>query len=131
MKKHRLLYVLSIGVSAILVVLLFSLIYDADNIKITNDIYYNTQRKDILDKKGRYEIPPNVLDYYIEKRHIMIKWSPCYPIPEIYNKYNYGYSESNAILFWVIDMKANTQIGPMSYADFLHYCEKEVIDAKF
>lgn len=28
-------------------------------------------------------------------------------------------------------MKANTQIGPMSYADFLLYCEKEGIDAEF
>ena len=103
------------GVFGAVILLLFvvSLFHDPDNVRISAGIYYNTQRKDILDRKGKYEIPPKVVDYCKVNNVILVKWNPQYPIPAIYDKYDYGYSADSVIMYWVIDLDAEEQIGPM------------------
>lgn len=101
--------------------------YDPDNIRILKRIYYNADRKDILDYDGIYEIPPVVVDYYKTDDAIFVKWKPDYPIPLPYEKYDYSYSEDSIILYWVIDLKNEKQIGPIDSMKFIGYCNSENI----
>jgi len=128
--KKKCIY-LGIGFIAAVCFVVVSLSYDADTIRITKNIYFNSQRKDILDRDGRYEIPPKVLDYCLRKNIILIKWKPDYPIPAIYEKYDYSYSDSTEVLYWAINLDTENQIGPMSYSDFLHYCESNIVKSPF
>lgn len=104
---------------------------DPDNHRITKRIFFHSQRKDILDYDGKYEIPPIVAGYTKIGNKILVKWNPDYPIPAIYDKYEYGYADSSVVLYWVIDLDTENQIGPMSYPDFLRYCESNRIKSPF
>ena len=117
---------IGIVIAILFVVLLF---HDPDNVRISAGIYYNTQRKDILDRKGKYEIPPKVVDYCKVNNVILVKWNPHYPIPAIYDKYDYGYSDNvDVILYWVVDLKKEEQVGPMEWSEFVDYCDSKGID---
>jgi len=106
-----------------------SLFHDPDDVRIFAGVYYNTQRKDILDRKGKYEIPPKVVDYCKVNNVILVKWNPQYPIPAIYDKYDYGYSDNvDVILYWVVDLKKEEQVGPMEWSEFADYCDSKGID---
>ena len=102
-----------------------------DNHRITKRIFFDSQRKDILDYDGNYEFPPIVAGYTKIGNKILVKWNPDYPIPAIYDKYEYGYSDSSVVLYWVIDLDTENQIGPMSYPEFLHYCESNHVKSPF
>ena len=120
----KLFYIgLCIAILTVIVLNIVSLFNDPDSIKIAKNIYYNVQRKDILDHNGKYEIPPEVIDYCKIDDKIIVKWYPDYPIPAIYDKYDYGYSEKNIIMYWVIDLEKETQIGPMDLSEFDNYCK--------
>lgn len=100
-----------------------------ESTRISRRIYFDNGRKDILDRDGKYEIPPNVIDYCKIKHKILVKWNPDYPIPAIYDKYDYGYSNDSIILYWVIDLDAEKQIGPMDSISFCNYCiDKEILN---
>ena len=130
--KKKIIIGLSVFGAVILLLFMVSLFHDPDNVRITAGVYYNTQRKDILDRKGKYEIPPKVVDYFKVKNVILVKWSPYYPIPEIYEKYDYGYSDNlGVILYWVIDLKKEEQIGPMEWSEFVDCCEIVDVDVPF
>ena len=122
------------GVFGAVILLLFvvSLFHDPDNVRISAGIYCNTQRKDILDRKGKYEIPPKVVDYCKVNNVILVKWNPQYPIPAIYDKYDYGYSDNvDVVLYWVVDLKKEEQVGPMEWSEFVDYCDSKGIDVPF
>ena len=104
---------------------------DPDNHRISKRIFFHSQRKDILDYDGNYEIPPIVTGYAKIGNMILVKWNPDYPIPAIYDKYEYGYSDSSVVLYWAINLDTENQIGPMSYSDFLHYCESNLLKSPF
>ncbi|MBQ6668048.1 MAG: hypothetical protein IJM65_07995 [Bacteroidales bacterium] len=103
-----------------------------ESTRIAKRIYFDNSRKDILDYDGKYEIPPNVIKYCKIKKKILVKWNPNYPIPAIYDKYDYGYSDNNnIIMYWVIDLDAEKQIGPMDSISFYNYCRnKGILNSK-
>jgi hypothetical protein len=123
MIKKSLYIGLCIAIFTVIVLNIVSLFNDPDSIKIAKSIYYNVQRKDILDYNGKYEIPPEVIDYCTIDNKLIVKWKPDYPIPAIYDKYDYGYSEKYIIMYWVIDIENETQIGPMDFSEFDNYCK--------
>lgn len=129
MKKKCIFWGIGFIVAVCFVVI--PLFYDANTIRITRNIYFDSQRKDILDRDGKYEIPPKVLDYCQRKNIILIKWKPDYPIPAIYEKYDYCCSDSTEVLYWVINLGTENQIGPMDYSEFLHYCESNMVKSPF
>lgn len=129
MKKKYVCF--GVGFIAAVCFLVISLSYDTDNIRITRDIYFDSQRKDILDREGKYEIPPKVLDYCMEKDIILVKWKPDYPIPATYEKYDYGYSDNIVILYWAIDLNSRSQIGPMDYTEFENYCTSNDLEIPY
>lgn len=96
---------------------------DSDNHRISKRIFFNTERKDILDYDGKYvEIPPIVTGYTKIGNLILVKWNPDYPIPAIYDKYEYGYSEDSCTLYWIIDLNNEKQKGPMDSTSFAKSC---------
>ncbi|MBP5710967.1 MAG: hypothetical protein J6W84_08360 [Bacteroidales bacterium] len=98
---------------------IWSLIDDPDNYRISKKIYYNSGRKDILDYDGKYEIPPKVTGYTKIGNLILVKWNPDYPIPAIYDKYEYGCPEDSCTMYWIIDLNEEKQIGPMDSISFI------------
>lgn len=98
-----------------------------ESTRISKRIYFDDGRKDIIDYNGKYEIPPNVISYCKIKKKILVKWNPNYPIPAIYDKYDYGYSDDSVIMYWVIDLDAEKQIGPMDSISFYNYCRNNGI----
>lgn len=96
--------------------------HDPDNHRIAKRIFFHSQRKDILDYDGKYEIPPIVTGYTKTGNMILVKWNPDYPIPAIYDKYEYGYSEDSITLYWIIDLNEERQIGPMDSISFVKSC---------
>ena len=95
---------------------------DPDNHRISKRIFFHSQRKDILDYDGNYEIPPIVTGYTKIGNMILVKWNPDYPIPAIYDKYEYGYSEDSCTMYWIIDLNEERQIGPMDSISFVQSC---------
>lgn len=125
MKKMRSYY---IGVTFVIIIVLISIsLFMPESTRITRSIYFDQNRRDIIDYDGNYEIPPNVINYSKIKNKILIKWNPDYPIPAIYDKYDYGYSNDSIILYWVIDLDAEKQIGPMDVHTIEKYCESNMI----
>jgi len=96
--------------------------HDTDNYRISKRIFFHSQRKDILDYDGKYEIPPTVTGYTKTGNLILVKWNPDYPIPAIYDKYEYGYSEDSCTMYWIIDLNEEKQIGPMDSLSFVKSC---------
>ncbi len=96
--------------------------HDPDNHRISKRIFFHSQRKDILDYDGKYEIPPVVTGYTKTGNLILVKWNPDYPIPAIYDKFEYGYSEDSCTMYWIIDLNEEKQIGPMDSLLFVKYC---------
>jgi hypothetical protein len=97
-------------------------LYDSDSHRISKRIFFHSQRKDILDYNGNYEIPPVVAGYTKIGNLILVKWNPDYPVPAIYDKYEYGYSEDSCIMYWIIDLNKKKQIGPLDSISFVKSC---------
>lgn len=95
---------------------------DPDNHRIAKRIFFNSQRKDILDYDGNYEIPPKVTGYTKIGNMILVKWNPDYPVPAIYDKYEYGYSEDSCTMYWILNLIEEKQIGPMDSISFVESC---------
>lgn len=130
--KKKLYTIFCIVIFTIITLYVISLpFYDPDNIRISKKIYYSTDRKDILDYNGKYEIPPNVLDYCKKKNMIFVKWQLAYPLVAEYKKYDYYIYLNSGILYWVIDLNNEEQIGPMDSISFYNYCRnKGILNSK-
>lgn len=130
--KKKIWYVIRWIIFIIIVLNIISLFYDPDRIKLSKDVVYDAERKDILDYNGnKYEIPPYVIDYCKIDNKILVKWNPHYPILAIYDKYDYGFSNDSIILYWVLDLDIEKQIGPMDSIEFVNYCKSKGINTTF
>ncbi|MBR4452639.1 MAG: hypothetical protein IKS33_00100 [Bacteroidales bacterium] len=128
-KSHT---IFRIVIFTVITLFIISLLFnDPDNIRISKKIYYNIGRKDILDYNGKYEIPPKVLDYCKKKNIIFIKWQLTYPLTTEYKKYDYYKYLNDGILYWIIDLNNEEQIGPMDLMEFNNYCKTKDIIPSF
>ena len=118
---------LFIGMAFVIIFLWIISLSMPEGTRISKRIYFDDGRKDIIDYNGKYEIPPDVISYCKIKKKILVKWNPNYPIPAVYDKYDYGYSADSVIMYWVIDLDAEKQIGPMDSISFYNYCRNNGI----
>lgn len=126
-KKYIIIFCIIISV----IITVCFMLCDPDNHRISKKIFFHSQRKDILDYDGNYEIPPVVTKYTKIGNLILVEWTPDYPIPAIFEKYDYGYSDTTVVLYWVINLDAEDQIGPMDYTEFVNYCESNLVKSPF
>lgn len=133
MKKSWVISLIVVIVIASTALVFFQCSYNPD-VKISGSICYDTEHHHILDVEDvrKCEIPPKVLGYYKTDDFILVKWELEYPVDAIYNKYDYRTWYYSGVLYWAIELKDETQVGPMDSLEFHHYCQSHHIkDVKF
>lgn len=102
-------------ISGVIVIFMLSSCLYSDDQKISGGFVFNSQRSDII---GKFDIPPSVKKIECKGNFIFVEQNPLYPIPAIYDIDYYDYTSNDSILFWIIDTKKQTPIGPVDSAFF-------------
>lgn len=108
---------LTIAISCLLYLLITTLFYTPNEIKLSGGYKYYSNRKDIIHKNNN--IPPTVLDYKYNQDFIIALQKPEAYDKIIYGnlgKYEYG---RDTIYYWLIICQKDSVIGPMSFNQYI------------
>lgn len=117
-RRKRWIYVLCAFIYVFFVFMIVSSFFYTDEKKLIGGFVYNSERKDI---SGRFDIPPTIINYEMKDDYIFIKQVPESPIHAYYNIQYYDYRQDKGTLFWIIDIREQSPIGPLDSVSFYQY----------